>query len=180
MNIISSMLSFLLDRTSEARFKQMNLELNHPVGSYFITKLPREQCDPNVLFGGTWVLDLQGRFLVGAGSSGSGDTGFTASLNGTGGEAKHKLTGAESGVNTHTHPLHKQGYYAVGVTSTKESLYGERSSALTGSGRKYPYIDDKETYTRIFNAQNPTTKSATNSHNNLPPYAAKNIWVRTA
>lgn len=70
----------------------------YPVGSIYMSV---DSTNPKTLFGGTWV-QLQNRFLLGAGSSYSNGA--------TGGEATHKLT-----INEMPKHMHKvQTYYSNG------------------------------------------------------------------
>lgn len=69
------------------------LDSIYPVGSIYMSLNPT---NPSQLFGGTWE-QIKDRFLLAAGT--------TYSAGGTGGEAAHKLTAAESGVPAHAHGL---------------------------------------------------------------------------
>ena len=105
---------------------------------------------PATLFGGTWN-QIKNRFLVGAGDS------YKASA--TGGEATHTLTINEM-------PSHKHNI-RVG---TWASALGGLSIACTNIDRNYtPMPTDPAFFT-----------GGGQAHNNLPPYYAVYIWVRTA
>lgn len=177
MNTLSSMLSFLLGRTKQDYLKAQLRDIFYPVGSYLFTD--DAEYNPATSIGGTWERACQGRFIVGAGTNGAeGDELLTITNKATGGEAKHKLTGAESGVKAHSHALSSNGYALMGIESKTASLYGDESSALGGSGKKFPYVDDSVSLYRAFKSADATASSAANSHNNLPPYIGLIVWRR--
>lgn len=73
----------------------VTLEAVYPVGAVYMSTV---STSPATLFGfGSWTR-IQGRFLLGAGSS--------YSVNGTGGEATHTLTTSE--IPAHTHATYRQ------------------------------------------------------------------------
>lgn len=121
--------------------------------------------NPNTVIGPTWVR-IEGKFLLGATDRGSTGTNIlkTASvaLNGSGGEAEHKLTGKESGLQDHRH--NSNGLAASSQVSPYTwnfamiSDNGQRQAAVQGSGNK----------------------DASETHNNMPPFRAVIIWERTA
>lgn len=133
----------------------------YPVGSIYMSV---NNTDPGTLFGGTWE-QLKDRFLLGA-----GDT-YTAG--GTGGEATHKLTAAESGVPTHNHGLSSNKY----VMAVPDGTSVTRSSGATGSGNNYLHSTNAVTCASI---QANTAADASSAHNNMPPYLVVYMWKRTA
>lgn len=190
MNILSSMLNFLLNRIDtveqkvydelsieklEKEFKQWNLNINHPVGSYFITD--NAEHNPETMFGGTWS-KVQGRFLVGAGDNGlANNEALNLELGAVGGESVHRLTSAESGMPTHNHTF-PNGYWAL--TSPASSLGANAGDNISGSKYKFPWVVSSSGWYRQFNTADRGGVDASVTHNNLPPYKAVNIWVRTA
>lgn len=183
MNILSSMLNFLLNKIDnieqtiydglniESEFKRLNLEINHPVGSYYITD--NAEHNPATMFGGTWS-KVQGRFLVGAGDNGKADDeALNLTLGAIGGESKHRLTGQESGIASHNHTFGNN--FIIGMSG---SNWGWNAGDNI-SGTKYQFIYNNNRATINSTASKDDT-DASLSHNNLPPYKAVNIWVRTA
>lgn len=106
--------------------------------------------DPHEKLGGSWEL-LKDKFLVGAGS--------TYTLGASGGEAAHTLTVAE--LPPHSHP--------VNIFTGSGSINGGISTYANASrgGSQYSAFGD-------------TAEQQGKSHNNLPPYRAVNMWLRTA
>lgn len=183
MNVLSNMLLWLGEQLqSDAlaeRFKETNLELNHPIGSYYFTDdvndLPAER------FGGVWSR-VQGRFLVGAGNNGkSGDEALNLDVGEMGGESKHRLAANESGIAQHNHAISgTSGWTAVAITKDA-SLSSAVGKVGSGSTAKYLGITPtSQSYHQISNTANKSATQASASHNNLPPYKAVAIWVRTA
>ena len=91
------------------------------------------------------------KFLVGAGS--------TYTLGATGGEATHTLTAAE--LPPHSHP--------VNIFSGSGSINGGISTYANASrgGAQYSAFGNAD-------------ETQGKAHNNLPPYQAVNMWLRTA
>lgn len=79
------------------------LDMVYPVGSIYLSV---NSTSPTTLFGGSWDR-ITGKFLLGAtdnGTTGSSiQSNSSVAAGGTGGEAAHKLTSAESGVPAHVH-----------------------------------------------------------------------------
>jgi microcystin-dependent protein len=109
-------------------------------------------------YGGTSWTKIEGRFLIGASSSYGVGT--------TGGEATHVLTVAE--MPSHSHGFARQQWYAADtvVSSGTNSIYSWKSS--TGGTTSASYKGGVY-YT-----------GGGSAHNNIPPYYAVYIWVRTA
>ena len=107
--------------------------------------------DPHESWGGSWEL-LEDRFLVGAGN--------TYTLGASGGEAEHTLTEAE--MPSHRHPLVWDNV-SVGLNTS-----GSASIRLdfTGGSAEPKLFGDYV--------------GGGSAHNNLPPYTAVNMWLRTA
>jgi microcystin-dependent protein len=98
-----------------------------------------------------------GTTLVQCGASGYNDINLT--LLATGGEIKHKLTGAESGTSEHTHPIKMGGEYGPGYGS------GVQGSENGVSPSNAP-------------VQKSTEADAKSAHNNMQPYRAINFMFR--
>ena len=131
----------------------------HPVGSWYFSTVAT---NPVNIFGfGTWQL-ITDRFLVGAGAS-----YFPGAM---GGEAVHTLTAAE--LPTHQHNVlsgtlgGNNGNYKFMLSS--QSMYG------TYDGQ-YGVITDDRFITAASSAY-----CGNQPHNNMPPYYAIYMWVRTA
>lgn len=131
----------------------------HPVGSWYFSTVATNPVD---IFGfGTWQL-VTDRFLVGAGAS-----YFPGAM---GGEAVHALTAAE--LPTHQHNVlsgtlgGNNGNYKFMLSP--QSMYG------TYDGQ-YGVITDDRFITAASSAY-----CGNQPHNNMPPYYAIYMWVRTA
>ena len=131
----------------------------HPVGSWYFSTVAT---NPVNIFGfGTWQL-VTDRFLVGAGAS-----YFPGAM---GGEAVHTLTAAE--LPTHQHNVlsgtlgGNNGNYKFMLSP--QSMYG------TYDGQ-YGVITDDRFITAASSAY-----CGNQPHNNMPPYYAIYMWVRTA
>ena len=127
----------------------------HPVGSYYETS--DTSFDPNVTWGGTWVLETEGQVHISAGST----YGVSGALTNTsdGGEETHKLTNSE--MPSHTHALY---YYNASGNKSFGYNYGSKgyqsSEATSSSG--------------IVNT------GGGQAHNIMQPYIVVNRWHRTA
>lgn len=127
----------------------------YPVGSIYMSV---NATSPATLFGGTWQR-LKDRFLLGAGD--------TYAAGSTGGEATHTLTAME--MPTHTH----SGLYYTTSSGTKTTIAlnaGEVAHKLSWSSKSGK--DVAEIYTGA--------AGYSGAHNNMPPYLAVYMWVRTA
>lgn len=131
----------------------------HPVGSWYFSTVATNPVD---IFGfGTWQL-ITDRFLVGAGNS-----YFSGTM---GGEAVHTLTAAE--LPTHQHNVlsgtlgGNNGNYKFMLSS--QSMYG------TYDGQYGVITDDR------FITAASSVYCGNQPHNNMPPYYAIYMWVRTA
>lgn len=102
--------------------------------------------------GGLWE-QITDRFLLGAGS--------TFAVNSTGGEINHKLTVAE--MPSHSHYIN---LFTLNNVSA-EPLYG-------------PWVQGNKAYSWTENGGTNTSSNGNNqSHNNMPPYLAKYMWIKT-
>lgn len=107
----------------------------YPVGSYYETS--DKNFNPNTYFGGTWVLEAEGKVHIGAGTN--------YAVGATGGEATHTLTVDEMPSHTHALP-HVMGY--VNSTGGGNGTYGAVNTwtnvGNTGGGKAHnimqPYV----------------------------------------
>lgn len=135
----------------------------YPVGSIYMSV---NNVNPSVIFGGTWQR-IKDKFLLA-----SGDTFENGE---TGGEINHTLTISE--MPAHTHDV--EG----GTVALPSGQYIATSWEDFGVENASPTAVD----TRITGGASGldidgTAKSTGGgaSHNNMPPYLAVNVWVRTA
>jgi microcystin-dependent protein len=101
--------------------------------------------------------DLTSKFIYGATSP--------AASGGTGGEATHLLTAAESGVPAHAHPMgiNLPGNNAGGWSAAAlQNLGSGGVRGIYGDGTDFPY--------NISGTQNNVAANASAPHNNMPPY----------
>jgi len=137
------------------------LDFIHPVGSYYETS--DTTFDPNVTWGGTWVLEAEGLVHIGAGS--------TYSVGDTGGEETHTLTTDE--MPSHTHNPANGSAYAF-VETDADSTVSRRSA---GGSTTSNYVTSTKSFYRH------TATHATGggqAHNIMQPYIVVNRWHRTA
>ena len=155
-----------LDEVRNAAKPSTIVNLIYPVGSIYMSV---NSTSPATLFGGTWQR-ITGRFLLAATDGGATGGNSTASVKagGTGGEASHKLTAAESGVPAHNHGLKEIN------TGSEVKGFGLNPS---GSFENRPLVDSGGVWR--YTEKN-TAASASNAHNNMPPYLSVYIWKRTA
>ena len=110
------------------------------------------------------VPDFRGRTSIGAGTGTASDATAHA-LGSKGGTETHKLTGAQSGVPAHNHPLPNTAivYNADGTQRLATSGSGTKSSVNTSVG--------------LSTASN-TAADASSAHPNMQPYAAVTKIIR--
>lgn len=150
----------VLGQDGVARIVINVLDTFYPVGSFYETS--DSTFDPNVTWGGTWVLETAGLVHVSAG------TGYT--IGDTGGEASHTLTTDEM-------PSHEGHLY-------------NNTGSVTGSGNasgKYlssmnSYGSSPRGWRDIGNEYFPMgySRGSGTAHNNMQPYIIVNRWHRTA
>ena len=112
--------------------------------------ISREATDPATLFGGTWER-LKDRFILAAGDTYAAGT--------TGGEAAHKLTLEEI-------PEHNP---AIKETNSNGTINGWCLQSVSNQKSAYSAHDG---YVQKYGGGQ--------AHNNMPPYTAFYIWIRTA
>ena len=136
----------------------------YPIGSIYMSV---NNVDPSTIFGGTWQ-QIKDKFLLA-----SGDV-FT---NGeTGGEIRHTLSASEMPAHTHT---------VVGRAfangSNRIALDDETISVREGTTVSTIGVSRITGGTTDLDVEG-TAQSVGSGvpHNNMPPYLAVNVWVRTA
>ena len=127
------------------------MELFYPVGSYYETS--NASFDPNVTWGGTWVLENEGQVHVSAGSN------YT--VGDIGGEATHTLTVNE--MPSHTHSV------GAGRALVNANGVGTECTAAPGTSLGF-----------AFKSEIADTTGGSRPHNNMQPYIVVNRWHRTA
>lgn len=133
------------------------MDLFYPVGTYYETS--NVDFDPNVAWGGTWVLDSQGKVTV---SQDTTDSDFDT-LGETGGEKTHTLTVDE--MPKHTHKV----YYYI-----NKNLQGGVDHLLAFGSPNSQGLSSFEAANWI------GEKGGDQAHNNLQPYVVVKRWHRTA
>ena len=129
----------------------------YPIGSIYLSA---NDTNPSTFIGGTWER-INDRFLLAAGDS------YEAGS--TGGEAQHTLTWGE--MPSHRHSLLKENGWSEGYqTPGMSHATSERFTAHADAVRDNKYY--WQSYTEFEGGSNP--------HNNMPPYLAVYMWVRTA
>lgn len=161
----------------------------HPVGEYYETS--NADFDPNTAWGGTWVLENDGRVHISTSEDHEAGT--------TGGTETVTLTAAQSGLQDHTHPFtqpklpnhvhsntHKHSFSYL----EKDGASGSAKWTVHSSGS--PTSWGIENYTG--NTGNPTSTpnctggavgnatatDATAAHENMMPYRVVYRWHRVA
>ena len=138
------------------------INMIYPVGSIYMSV---NAVDPSTLFGGTWE-QIKDVFLLASGDD--------YSIGATGGEASVTLTAAQSGLPSHNH----------GPSTADASFLITEGDALTrhtvasGSGA-VNMVRSPSAVLRNSNTSS-TSQNASQSHENMPPYLAVNVWKRTA
>ena len=131
------------------------LNMFYPVGSYYETS--DSTFDPNVRWGGTWVLEAEGQVHISAGTNYTVNGALTNASDG--GEATHLLTVDEM-------PSHNHNF----------SRWGDGTHYYPSSGTVLKW------YSSAYNTQtvNVSNKGGGLAHNNMQPYIIVNRWHRTA
>jgi microcystin-dependent protein len=143
------------------------MDMIYPVGSIYMSV---SNTNPGTLFGGTWAAWGAGKVPVGIDTA---QSEFNT-IEETGGEKTHVLTGAESGEKGHRHSYinvpssdgHRFRWTGSGGYSPG---YSGASAVITNT------VTGEEIYTSTIAASN-----ASSAHNNLQPYIVCYMWKRTA
>lgn len=142
--------------TVQGAFYPQSVRQIFPVGAVYLSIY---STNPSTYFGGTWQQFGQGRMLVGVGTgtdvNGQSRT-FSSQI--TGGEYTHALTIDEM-------PTHNHSFDTGGVS--------------VASGSKYNRVYNASSYSANHTYQS-TPRGGGQAHNNLPPFIAVYMWVRTS
>jgi hypothetical protein len=135
----------------------------YPIGSIYMSV---NNVNPSEIFGGTWQ-QIKDKFLLACGD--------TYNNGATGGSATNSYTPAgEVGNHTLTVdeiPAHNHSVYTTGIQNGS----GSWGSGLQGTGLGYI-----TTSTGGGQAHNHSFTGTPATIDNMPPYLAVNVWVRTA
>lgn len=124
--------------------------INYPIGSYYETS--NAEFDPNLAWGGTWVLETAGLVHIGAG------TGYT--LGATGGEATVTLTTNQIPSHQHSYPQQPNASYKVADSASSSAYFPNANATPT--------------------QEQTSSTGGGQAHNNMQPYVVVNRWHRTA
>ena len=136
-------------------------DIFYPVGSYYETS--DTSFDPNVAWGGTWVLETEGQVHVSGSANGTYQVSGALTDTTDGGEATHTL-------GTDEMPSHYHAQRAGGYTYTDSN--GQGASTAGGQPTWGGSYTGKTVWT--FNT------GGGQAHENMPPYIVVNRWHRTA
>lgn len=144
----------------------------YPVGSIYISVLSTNPAD---LFGfGTWE-QIQDTFLLAAGS--------TYAAGSTGGEATHTLLASEMPSHNHTATVSSNGAHTHTIGTDKDAYYTSSGQCWSvhnaSSGAAYMNGATSSSGSHTHTVTIGTTGDG-NAHNNMPPYWAVYMWVRSA
>ena len=156
-------------------------EVIYPVGCYFETS--DTEFDPNVTFGGTWILETAGLVHVSAGAGYAVNGARTNTKDG--GEATVTLNASQ--IPAHTHgsksPTGTINLRYGSVTGGAGGIIGNiettwpgshaNVSTTTQSNPKYHHITVTATHEH-------NSVGGGQAHNNMQPYIIVNRWHRTA
>lgn len=143
MNTISSLIEFLLNKVA--------LDYAHPVGSFFETS--NASFDPNVTWGGTWVLLGEGQVLLSAGSTYSIGTEYGANTHTlTDAQVAHGHGFTQPKIPNHTHsftqpklPNHTHSFTQPKIPNHTHFGYYRRDGSSSSGSRDR--IGHRDSYT---------------------------------
>lgn len=139
------------------------IDFFYPVGSYYETS--DTTFNPNISWGGTWVLETEGQVHVSAGTN--------YIVGDTGGESEHTLIQGELPKVEGEARMGWSDSSAAGIMVVGTS--GALSSKASGS----TYFTRGST-TGTYNNVLTMSFGDNQAHNNMPPYIVVNRWHRTA
>lgn len=155
------------DAAATSTFMTSIRDVLFPIGTIYQSV---NSTNPQDLFGGSWSRIGEGRFLIGANST------YTAGS--TGGTATVTLTAAQSGLPAHTvgeNGGHSHSFVlkngSLATAGTNRKIY---NSAGTTAYHNYTWQSAGGHYHSM------VAVNAASAHNNMPPYKAVYMWVRTA
>ena len=129
----------------------------YPVGSIYMSV---SATNPGKLFGGEWE-QIKDKFLLAAGDTYKGG--------GTGGKATHVLSTSE--MPYHGHPGNGWAYSVYRGTRSSETVGG-----ISGEGYKLTQVEESGTWGGYGSIPE---SGGSQPHNNMPPYIAVYVWLRT-
>ena len=112
------------------------MNLFYPVGTYYETS--DNSFDPNVVWGGTWVLEEDGTVLVSK-SSTSGSL-FNDSIGSIVGEEKHTLTVNEMPSHAHQADYSSSSGVGIGITAMGNKLGTSTLIKSAGGGQAHNIV----------------------------------------
>lgn len=164
------------------------VDVFYPVGSYYETS--DTSFDPNVSWGGTWVLELEGQVHVSGVPSSSYEVDGANQANGIGvsdgGAGMVTLTANEIPAHTHGSKSLSASFsgrrngndYVSHWQGTNTTISQSSSSTTTTSA-----VGTTNKHTDIVNfnlSHEHTSVGGGQAHENMPPYIVVNRWHRTA
>lgn len=200
--VVDSLQTQTNDRTNAPSIRAVNdaiankWETIYPVGSIYMSV---NNVNPSTVFGGTWQ-QIKDKFLLACGDTyNNGATGGTATN--TISEAQlpshsHSYSRA-TGVGNHTLteseiPEHRH-YFSIGDSSNQRLVVPQTNTNLNLGGSQIGintgyyngYTDGaggSNPHNHPLNTDTPNTGAVGSGQavNNMPPYLAVNVWVRTA
>ena len=147
------------DDSDATPWGSINFDRIYPVGSLYLTVA---DIDPAALFGGTWQR-IEDRFLLASGSVYAPGT--------TGGEAAHTLTVQELPQVSGEAEFRSWGK-GTPITAARGALSRGTTATTALNFATGSELYETRTLTLSFGGGQ--------SHNNMPPYLAVNVWQRTA
>lgn len=162
--------------TKKLLYRIINLlDTYHPVGCYFETS--DTNFDPNVVWGGTWVLETAGQVHVSAGGSYAVSGALTNRTDG--GKATHTLSISE--IPSHNHGSSGAHTHALEIrTITGAVQSGSNYSRISSSGSNWETGVVRLSGGTSSGAHTHTSNGGGAAHNNMQPYIVVNRWHRTA
>lgn len=128
------------------------LDTFYPIGSYYETS--DISFDPNVSWGGTWVLETEGQVHVSAGTN--------YEVGDTGGEASHTILSTE--IPDHDHELKGTGFAAISNYSNR-SFFNNLNTPVEAGVNQWTTLFGSAGYTWTHNADAAITTSVENYNN---------------
>lgn len=124
-------------------------DFRYPVGTILTSP---EDIDPATKYGGEWE-KIEDRFLLGAGT--------TFDVGSVGGEIEHTLTIDEMPKHSHRNAWFES--------------FSSGNNSLVPTGHQYV----ENLYPSKFNSLFTSETGGSQSHNNMPPYKAMYMWIKT-
>ena len=149
------------------------IDIFYPVGSYYETS--DTSFNPNTAWGGTWVEDSKGRFLLSTGIPEANTDNYFGAMSGT----QYSCgVGSRGGQDYASNNLSDNGYAKIQLRSTGAIEYRELNvSAYTFNYKSQASSGSSSTDTGHYGA---ALGGKTDIGNNMPPYVGVKRWHRTA